>query len=66
MVFLHQEALLHPEVNPLDEGFKHCYLLSLSVKSIQQPALVTKLSEALLLDVAFSLTLRVTHSIGLR
>ena len=39
---------------------------SLCVKSIPQPALVTKLSEALLLDVAFSLTLRVTHSIGLR
>ena len=35
------------------------YLLSLSVKSSQQPALVTKLSEALLLDVVNSLKLRV-------
>ena len=35
------------------------YLLSLSVKSLQQLALVTKLSEALSLDVVNLLTLRV-------
>ena len=41
------------------KDFVHYYSLSLSVYSIQQSALVTKLSEALSLDVVNSLTLRV-------
>ena len=56
---MYPEALLHPEVNSLDEG--SCYLLLTLAQcpSIQQSALVTKLSEALSLDVVNSLTLRV-------
>ena len=54
---MYPEALLHPEVISLDEGFS---LLTLAqCPSIQQSALVTKLSEALSLDVVNLLTLRV-------
>ena len=56
---MYSEALLHPEVKPLDEGFCSLLLTLAQCPSIQQSALVTKLSEALLLDVAFSLTLGV-------
>ena len=41
------------------KDFVHYYSLSLSVYSIQQSALVTKLSEALSLDEVNLLTLRV-------
>ena len=53
------EALLHPEVIPLDEGFSSLSLTLAQCPSIQQSALVTKLSEALSLDEVNSLTLRV-------
>ena len=50
---MHPEALLHPEVNPLDEGFSSLSLTLAQCPSIQQSALVTKLSEAISLDVAY-------------
>ena len=54
---MYPEALLHPEVISLDEGFS---LLTLAqCPSIQQSALVTKLSETLSLDEVNLLTLRV-------
>ena len=56
---MYPEALLHPEVIPLDEGFSSLLLTLAQCPSIQQSALVTKLSEALSLDVVNSLTLRV-------
>ena len=56
---VYPEALLHPEVNQLDEGFSSLSLTLAQCPSIQQSALVTKLSEALLLDVVNLLTLRV-------
>ena len=56
---MYSEALLHPEVIPLDEGFSSLSLTLAQCISFQQSALVTKLSEALLLDVVNSLTLRV-------
>ena len=56
---MYPEALLHPEVKPLDEGFCLLLLTLAQCPSIHQSALVTKLSEALLLDVVKSLTLRV-------
>ena len=56
---MYPEALLHPEVKPLDEGFSSLLLTLAQCPSIQQSALVTKLSEALSLDVVNSLTLRV-------
>ena len=49
---LYPEALLHPEVKPLDEGFCSLLLTLAQCPSIQQSALVTKQSEAILLDVA--------------
>ena len=56
---VYPEALLHPEVKPLDEGFCLLLLTLAQCPSIQQSALVTKLSEALSLDVANLLTLGV-------
>ena len=56
---MHPEALLHPEVKLLDEGFCSLLLTLAQCPSIQQSALVTKLSEALSRDVVNSLTLRV-------
>ena len=56
---MYSEALLHPEVIPLDEGFCSLSLTLAQCPSIQQSALVTKLSEALSLDVVNLLTLRV-------
>ena len=56
---MYPEALLHPEVISLDEGFSSLSLTLAQRISFQQSALVTKLSEALLLDVVNSLTLRV-------
>ena len=56
---MYPEALLHPEVKLLDEGFCILILTLAQCPSIQQSALVTKLSEALSLDVVNSLTLRV-------
>ena len=56
---VYPEALLHPEVIPLEEGFSSLSLTLAQYISYQQSALVTKLSEALLLDVVNSLTLRV-------
>ena len=56
---MYSEALLHPEVIPLDEGFSSLSLTLAQCPSIQQSALVTKLSEALSLDEVNSLTLRV-------
>ena len=56
---MYPEALLHPEVIPLDEGFSSLSLTLAQCPLIQQSALVTKLSEALSLDEVNSLTLRV-------
>ena len=56
---VYPEALLHPEVIPLDEGFSSLLLTLAQCITFQQSALVTKLSEALSLDVVNSLTLRV-------
>ena len=56
---VYPEALLHPEVISLDEGSSSPSLTLAQCISFQQSALVTKLSEALLLDVVNSLTLRV-------
>ena len=56
---MYPEALLHPEVKPLDEGFSLLSLTLAQCPSIHQSALVTELSEALSLDVVNSLTLRV-------
>ena len=50
---MYPEALLHPEVKPLDEGFCLLLLTLAQCPSIQQSALVTKLLEAILLDVAY-------------
>ena len=61
---VYPEALLHPEVNSLDEGFSSLLLTLAQYLSIQQSALVTKLSEALSLDVVNSLTLRVISVIS--
>ena len=47
------------------KDFVHYYSLSLSVYSIQQSVLVTKLSEALSLDEVNSLTLRVISILSL-
>ena len=50
---MHPEAIPHPEALPLNEGL-HSLLLTLTqCPSIQQPALVTKQSEAILLDVGY-------------
>ena len=56
---MYPEALLHPEVIPLDEGFNSLSLTLAQCISFQQSALVTKLSEALSLDVVNLLTLGV-------
>ena len=56
---VYPEVLLHPEVNQLNEGFSSLSLTLAQCLSIQQSALVTKLSEALSLDVVNSLMLRV-------
>ena len=56
---MYSEALLHPKVISLDEGSNSLSLTLAQCISFQQSALVTKLSEALLLDVVNSLTLRV-------
>ena len=56
---MHPEAILDPEVILLDEGFCSLLLTLAQCPSIPQSALVTKLSEALSLDVVNSLTLRV-------
>ena len=50
---VYPEALLHPEVIPLDEGSSSPSLTLAQCISFQQSALVTKLSEALSLDVAY-------------
>ena len=50
---MYPEALLHPEVKLLGEGFCLLLLTLAQCPSIQQPALVTKQSEAILLDVAY-------------
>ena len=55
---MYPEALLHPEVLSLDEGSSSPSLTLAQCISFQQSALVTELSEALLLDVVNSLTLR--------
>ena len=55
----HPEALLHPEVKLLDEGVCPLLLSLAQCSSIQQSVLVTKLSEALLLDVVNLLMLSV-------
>ena len=52
MTSLDPEALLHPEALLLDEGLYTLLLILAQCPSIQQPALVTKQSEAILLDVA--------------
>ena len=54
---MHPEALLHPEVKPLDEGFCSLLLTLAQCPSIQQSALVTTLSDALSLDEVNLLTL---------
>ena len=56
---MYSEALLHPEVNQLDEGLYSLLLTLAQCPSLQHSALVTKLSEALSLDEVNSLTLRV-------
>ena len=56
---VYPEVLLHPEVISLDEGSNSLSLTLAQCSSFQQSALVTKLSEALSLDVVNSLTLRV-------
>ena len=56
---MYSEALLHPEVKLLDEGLCSLLLTLAQCPSIQQSALVTKLSEALSLDEVNLLTLRV-------
>ena len=56
---MYPEALLHPEVKLLDEGFCLLILTLTQCSSIQQSALVTKLSETLSLDDVNLLTLRV-------
>ena len=56
---MYPEALLHPEVKPLDEGFCLLLLTLAQCPSIQQSALVTRLSDALSLDEVDLLTLRV-------
>ena len=56
---MYPEALLHPEVKLLDEGFCLLILTLAQCSSIQQSALVTKLSETLSLDEVNLLTLRV-------
>ena len=58
------EALLHPEVTSLDEGSSLLSLTLAQCISFQQSALVTKLSEALSLDVVNSLTLRVISTLS--
>ena len=50
---MYPEALLHPEVLSLDEGSSSPSLTLAQCISFQQSALVTKLSEALSLDVAY-------------
>ena len=56
---MYPEALLHPEVKLLDEGFCLLILTLAQCPSIQQSALVTTLSDALSLDEVNLLTLRV-------
>ena len=56
---VYPEALLHPEVKPLDEGFSSPILTLAQCIPFQHSALVTKLSEALLLVVVNLLSLRV-------
>ena len=56
---MYPEAFLHPEVKLLDEGFCLLILTLAQCSSIQQSALVTKLSETLSLDEVNLLTLRV-------
>ena len=56
---MYPEALLHPEVLSLDEGSSSPSLTLAQCISFQHSALVTKLSEALLLDVVNLLTLGV-------
>ena len=56
---MYPEALLHPEVKLLDEGLCLLILPLAQCLSIQQSALVTKLSDALSLDEVNLLTLRV-------
>ena len=56
---VYPEALLHPEVKPLDEGFSSPVLTLAQCIPFQHSALVTKLSEALLLVVVKLLSLRV-------
>ena len=56
---MYPEAFLHSEVKLLDEGFCLLILTLAQCHSIQQSALVTKLSDALLLDDVYLLTLRV-------
>ena len=46
------EAVPHPEALSLDEGLCSHLLTLAQCPSLQQPALVTKQSEAILLDVA--------------
>ena len=52
MTSLDPEALLHPEALLLDEGLYSLVLTLAQCPSLQQPALVTKLSEVIPLDVA--------------
>ena len=51
MSSMYPEALPHPEALLLDEGLYSLLLTLAQCPSIQQPALVTKQSEAILLDV---------------
>ena len=56
---MYPEALLHPEVKLLDEGFCLLILTLAQCPSIQQSALVTTVSDALSLDKVNLLTLGV-------
>ena len=56
---MYPEALLHPEAISLDEGSNSLSLTLAQCISFQQSALVTELSEALLLVVVNLLSLRV-------
>ena len=53
VLLVYPEALLHPEAISLDEGSNSLAFTLAQCISFQQSALVTKLSEALPLDVAY-------------
>ena len=61
---VYPEAFLHPEAVSLDEGSSSPSLTLAQCISFQQSALVTKLSEALSIDVVNSLTLSIISIIS--